>query len=135
MGVRWRLSAEEEIRDPDWPQIREALHHMDEDTLSEVSLDLAGVGRLVVGGGDGGRYLVVFFPVDHPDAPSLTLTDISLTGPNVELTVQTPADYPARMCVQLPLVLSVVEHFFHTGQLLRSVRWELDNTGMEAPVQ
>ena len=45
-------------------------------------------------------------------------------GSDVTLTVQTPAEYRARMAVQLPLVLQVVEQFYHTGKLSEDVSWE-----------
>ena len=124
---RWQVA-----ESPSWIQVREALLRLDGHLMSEVSLELVGTGSMMVGGGNGGRYLVVYFPADHPDTPSLTLTDPSLSGPDVELTVQTPAEYPARMAVQLPLVLTAIEHFYQTRRVLHGARWEINSTGAEA---
>lgn len=120
------------IPDPDWRQIQHVLLKLDGVTLDTVSLELMGKGSLVIGGGDEGRYMVVYFPENHPDLPSMTLTDPSLTGPDVELTIQTPARFAAKYAVMFPLVLQVVEHFFHTGEVPGDVRWELDTTKEEA---
>jgi len=104
---------------------------MDGDRLNEMALDFPEKGVIMVGGGNNGRYVVIYFPSDKSRKPSLTLSDLSLTGPDVELTVQIPGGYPARICVKLPLVLKVLEHFFHTGEIPTDVRWEIDNTGVE----
>jgi hypothetical protein len=74
----------------------------------------------------------VSFPVNHPDEPSLTLTDLTLGDSLVQLTIQTSVEYEAKYAVEFPLMLKVVQHFFQTGEVLQSVRWELDNTGKEA---
>ena len=52
------------------------------------------------------------------------MTDLSLTSPDVELTVQTPAKYPARVAVRLPLVLQAAEQFYRSGELPKDVYWE-----------
>ena len=134
MNMQWNLETGrgEHVPNPDWQRIQNALLEMNGHTINEVSLELVGKGSIFVEGGDEGRYLVVYFPVNHPDESSLSLTDLSLTGPDVKLTVQTPAEYPAKYAVQLPLVLKVVEHFFHAGELPKDVRWEIDNTGVVA---
>lgn len=119
---------------PEWDQVYRAVLQMDGDKLNEMALDFSEKGAIMVGGGNNGRYVVIYFPGDNSRKPSLTLSDLSLTGPDVELTVQIPSDYPARICVKLPLVLKVLEHFFHTGEISTDVRWEIDNTGVEAPL-
>lgn len=134
MNVQWRLETGRGkcILNPDWQDIQSALLEMNGTAINEVSLELVGKGSLFVEGGDEGQYLVVYFPVNHPDVPSLTLTDLSLRGPDVKLTVQTPTEYAAKYAVKLPLVLRVVEHFFRTGEVPKEVRWELDSSGVEA---
>src|SRR5947209_7166400 len=135
MDTQWQLRigemGEEQVPNPDWQHIQNALIKMDGTTLDEVVLELGGKGSLCVAGGDEGRYLVVYFPANHPDAPSLTLTDLSLTGPHVTLTVQTSAEYAAKYAVKWPVLSQVVDHFFRTGVLRRDVRWELGNRGIE----
>jgi len=74
---------------------------------------------------------VVYFPADHPDSPSFTLVDSTLIGPPVRLTIQTTDEHEAKYSVELPLVIQVFEHFFHTGEIPRNVHWEIDNTGKE----
>lgn len=136
MSVLWKLRiggiGGQIIFHPNWEQIQSFLIAMDGSSFDEFELTLTGQGTLEVGGGDKQRYIVVYFPEDHPDHSSLTLTDPSLPGPDVELTVQQRAMYPAKYAVQMPLVMKVVEHFFRTGRVPRDVRWELDNTGIEA---
>ena len=63
--------------------------------------------------------------------PSLTLTDLSLTVPPIFLTIQSTDAYAAKYAVMLPLVVQVFEYFFQTGNMLKQVRWELDDTGEE----
>lgn len=134
MDLHWMLETGhgEQILNPDWQQIQHALLEMNGTTVSEVVLKLAGKGSIFVEGGNEGRYLVVYFPANHPDTPSLTLSDLSLTGPDVKLTVQTPSEYAPKHAVKLPLVFKVIEHFFHIGEVPKDVRWELDNTEIEA---
>jgi hypothetical protein len=102
---------------------------MDGDLVDFVSLDIEGIGGLLAGGGNEGRYIVIYFPEDEDY--SLTLTDLSETGPDVWLKTQTFEWQPAKVCVRLPLVLKVFEHFFHTGELPKDVRWEYTITGVE----
>ena len=120
------------LSDPDWQQVQQALREMDGVKLDTVSLEMVGKGSLVIGGGDHGRYIVVYFPELHPDLPSMTLTDLSLRGPDVKLTIQTPATFASKYAVTFPLVLQVVEQFFHRGEVPKDVRWELDTTKEEA---
>jgi hypothetical protein len=114
-----------EIRDPTWPQIQDALLELDGDHLNEVTVTLEDMGSLIIGGGNGQRYIVVYIPEDDlEEAYSVTVVDESLTGPDVTLTVQTAAEYPARMAVSLPLVLQAVEQFYRTSRLPENVYWE-----------
>ena len=129
MAYQWKLvpGRGEDILDPSWQQIEDALAEMNGD-IYEVTLELVDEGTLFIEGGDQGRYLVVYFPATHPDVPSCVLTDLSLSGSLVPLTVQTPTEYEAKYAVLFPLVVKVVSDFFHAGSLPRDVRWELDNT-------
>lgn len=136
MNMQWVLEIGdiegETIPNPSWKRIHSKVLEMDGSSFDELAITLVGKGTLEIAGGDERRYLVVYFPENHPDTPSLTLTDLSLTGPAVELVVQQQAKYPAKYAVQMPLALKVAEYFFHTGELPKDVRWELDNTGIEA---
>ena len=120
----------EGIPDPTWDQVHQALLEMDGDLVDQVDLSIEGIGGLSAGGGNEGRYIVIYFPEDEDY--SLTLTDLSETGPDVWLKTQTFEWQPAKVCVRLPLVLKVFEHFFHTGELPKDVRWEFDSSGVEA---
>jgi hypothetical protein len=121
-----------EIPNPNWQQILEALHSLDGGvSLDLVSLTEVGIGTLTAGGGDNRRYLVVYFPANHPDSPSFTLTDPTLIGPPVNLTIQTTDEHEAKYAVGLSLVIQVFEYFFHTGEVSKNVHWEIDNTGKE----
>ncbi len=75
------------IVDPDWQQIQEMIFQMKGGTSDPIKLIIPGRGSLVVGGGDKQRYMVVFFPELHPDLPSLTLIDPSLSGSDVRLHI------------------------------------------------
>lgn len=122
----WRLKTGrgKKISNPTWQQIYDALLEMGGTHSNEVGLELEDVGSMLIDGGDQGRYLVVYFPAEDSDTLSVTLTDLALTGPDVQLTVQTPADYPARVAVRLPLVLQAVEQFYRSGELPKDVYWE-----------
>lgn len=119
------------IEDPTWDQVHQALLAMDGDLVDQVDLSIEGIGGLLAGGGNEGRYIVIYGP-EAWDEVSLTLADLSETGPDVWLKTQTFEWQPAKICVRLPLVLKVFEHFFHTGELPKDVRWEFTTTGIEA---
>ena len=121
----------EGIPDPTWDQVHQALLEMDGDVLDMVGLQLEGIGGVLAGGGNEGRYIVIYEPEAWEEVP-LTLTDLSETGPDVWLKTQTFEWRPAKVCVRLPLVLKVFEHFFHTGELPKDVRWEFGSLGVEA---
>ncbi len=124
--MSWRLETGrgEKVSNPTLQQINDALLEMDGTKSNEVELELENVGSMLIHGGDQGRYLVMYFPAEDPDTMSVTLTDLTLTGPDVQLTVQTPAKYPARVAVRLPLVLQAVEQFYLSGELPKDVYWE-----------
>lgn len=120
-----QIGQDGEIRHPTWPRIQDAIRELDGNHLQELNVKLEDVGSLIVGGGNGERYIVVYIPEDDSgEEYSTTLVDEALIGPDVTLTVQTPAEYPARMAVQLPLVLRVVEQFYRTEKLPENVSWE-----------
>ncbi len=119
------------IVDPDWQQIQEMIFQMKGGTSDPIKLIIPGRGSLVVGGGDKQRYMVVFFPELHPDLPSLTLIDPSLSGSDVRLHIGGPIRLPARYAVPSALVLNVVEFFIRTGQIPSDVHWEDDRTKEE----
>ena len=124
--------ARKRIEAPTWDQVRQALLEMDGDLVDQVDLSIEGIGGVLAGGGNEGRYIVIYAPEAWYEDYSLTLTDLSETGPDVWLKTQTFEWQPAKVCVRLPLVLKVFEHFFHTGELPKDVRWEFDSSGIEA---
>jgi hypothetical protein len=139
MSTHWQLTiGDKQLANPSWTQIHNALLQMDGDALSIVSLLIKDEEKeqgLVVGGGNGGRYIVTYFPSTKGNS-SFVLTDPLLKGPDVKLTVQTPTEYPAHWCVKFSLMAMVVEHFFHNQVVPRDVRWELDDySGAEAIIE
>jgi hypothetical protein len=127
MLAGWELGLENDpgIPNPTWNQICEALIRMDGDMLTDVSLTSIGNGCLLAGGGNGGRYIVVYFPQGTDEGDTLTLADLSLEGSEVELVAGGQlGEYPAKYCVDLPLVLRAFEHFFKTGELPSDLTWE-----------
>jgi hypothetical protein len=125
--MSWLLGLGQEIEmgDPTWEQIQDAILELDGKNRNEVEVRLDDVGSLIIGGGDNKRYIVVYIPEDDSERSyPVTLVDETLTGSDVTLTVQTPATYPARMAVALPLVLQVTEHFYRTGLLPENAFWE-----------
>jgi Immunity protein Imm1 len=124
MPLKLETGRGEKISNPTWQQIYDALLEMDGTNSNEVVLELENVGSMYIAGGDNGHYLVVYFPAEDPDTLSVTLTDLTQTGPDVRLTVQTTAEFPAQVAVRLPLVLQAVEQFYVSGVLPTSVYWE-----------
>ena len=121
---------------PKWRLIQDSIAYMTGDDLHEIELAIVGRGSLVIVGGDHERYGVSFlFPEMSEHLDSLTLADPDLVGPDVEITVQKyVTTVPARYAVRQPLLLATLEYFYRTGELLRSARWEIGNTGQLAPV-
>jgi len=113
------------VSDPTWDQVREALTQLDGNMRTIVSLSLVGRGSLLAGGGDAGRYIVVYFSEDKNR--SLTLADLSLTGSPRNLTVEGVISGPfsAKRCVKLPLVLRAFECFLNKGELPNDITWEI----------
>lgn len=122
-----RLESRIEISDPTWEQVLRVLRDLDGATLTQVSLEWVGKAALLAGGGNGGRYIVTYLPTAAPDTPSYTLSDPSLSGPDVELTAQVTAEYPARQSVYLERVISAFEYFCdHAGQRDPTLTWDRD---------
>lgn len=128
MGKHLKLSLDSEstVQNPTWSQIHEALERMDGQDHNMVFLALERQADLAAGGGNMGRYIVNYQPQYPLDAPSYTLADPSLSGPDVELTVQTPAPFPSRHCVYLPLVVQAFKYFYNTGEMAPDLTWEAD---------
>ena len=124
----------ETIGYPSWNQVSSALHRLDGYRFNQFDLHLPSLDdspgkMLFVGGGDGGRYIVTYLP--EPDDckgayTTYTLTDHTLNGPDVQLTVQTPSWYPSKFCVRLPLVLNAFEHFYTHGAVPSYLHWTRD---------
>ena len=119
------------ISNPSLQKIKADIEQMAETRSDPVKVAIAGKGSLVIGGGEGGRYLVVYFPELHPMLPSLTLVDMTATGADIILHIDTPIPFPARYAVPTALVLSTVGSFVQTGQIPADVHWEDDRTKKE----
>ena len=108
--AKWKLDLDNPdqttIMDPSWDQIEQALDRLDGENLDNLSLTRIGKGSLICGGGnfvDGKRrYIVTYQPENDDD--SVTLVDPSLSGPDIELTVQSTVKLPAEFCVKKPLM-------------------------------
>lgn len=118
--------------DPRWEQVYDALVKMNGDDLNEIVLYQPEKGSILVGGGNLERFIVIYFPAESSHKPTLTLSDSTQKGPDMELTVQTPGEYPAKYCVKLPLVVKVLKFFFDSGNIPTDVRWEIENSDREA---
>src|SRR6266545_1706691 len=120
MEGEWELSIwpAQYFGNPTWTQIEDILTGMpiSPDEVREVSLNAPDRKGLIVYGGDNSRYLVLYFP-DDSGTTSFVLTDPTLTGPRVKLSMSHPNDWPSKWCVHLPLVLKVFKHFYKTGQV------------------
>lgn len=83
------------------------------------------VAGFLAGGGNDGRYIVVYTP-EAIGMPSLTFTNGTQTEEEIEIVAQTPDMYPARYFVVKSEVINVFEHFFRYGRLPEDVVWEPD---------
>jgi hypothetical protein len=121
-----------DIFNSEWAQVLAALSRLNGDDCSRVVLQLPGRGSLIAGGGDDQRYIVIYTP-ENDSQDSLTLVDLSLQGSDIELTAEgVLGDYPQAWCVKKPMLISVFGYFYNQGTLPRDLRWEIENTGVEA---
>lgn len=97
--AKWKLDFDDfhptTIIDPNWDQISQALDRLDGESLNNLSLTR-------IGKGSERRYIVTYQPENDDDA--VTLVDPSLSGPPIELTVQSTVKLPAKFCVKKPLM-------------------------------
>ncbi|WP_069802101.1 hypothetical protein [Thermogemmatispora onikobensis] len=112
---------------PNWSDLETALFCLDGHSLTHAFFSHPDRGTLAVLGGLQQRYVVFLFPHDqHFPVVSLQAIDPSLTGPEVELCIQTPAEFPSRLAVRQPLAWHILQHFYHTLTIPRDVHWLLE---------
>ncbi len=105
----------------DWSELYYALSRLDGEVETRVSLQSSSDAVVVVGGGNLGRYLVVYTENPALRGSSVTLIEPSMKGCEVELNTSQGIDtYPSEMGVTL-----------HT--VLRAVRYFLENNGAADP--
>lgn len=128
MVQQWTLRLEEpnqQYKNPSWQEVRRALRQLDGDALTLVELEAVGKASLLIGGGNGKRYVVSWFALPDPNAEFYTLVDPSLSGPDVELTVQVTAEFSARMAAHFERMEQAVRYFYeHVGQRDPGLTWE-----------
>ena len=116
-----------EIPAPSWDDVSRALRQLDGHTVTQVSLETVEEVSLLAGGGNDGRYIVSFIPMNDLSNRSYTLADPRQTGADVTLTSQVSAMYPARYAVQFAELFSAFRYFFeHPGKRDPELFWEED---------
>jgi hypothetical protein len=115
------------LASPTWAQILDALMQMDGTAFNELALEAPQGTKLLVGGGNDGRFVVLCFPRGD-QVPSLTLCNPAPVDEAATLTVvvQTPDDYSARFVVDRATVIDVLQHVFTTGNIPAHCIWELE---------
>ncbi|NJO82233.1 MAG: hypothetical protein HC828_05095 [Blastochloris sp.] len=116
------------IVDPTWEEVQTILGLINGEELNEVALSHPSYGTLMVGGGNEGKYIIVYFPLEEKPSSSLTLVNLkteSIKG-FINLRVQIPSDYPAKYGVTLEAVVDVCQVFFSTGSIPQDAKfkWE-----------
>lgn len=122
-----------EEKDISWPKIENALMQMDGHTHTLVTLEMPNIGSLMAGGGNGRLYAVVFFPEEEV---SLTLTEPTAPGPNVQLTVGgQPGDYEPKHVISQAILIKVFQYYWKHARLPGDTLWEIANTGLSADIR
>jgi hypothetical protein len=119
------------LADPSWDTVRAFLVRMDGKHFSTAELTVIDVGALLIGGGDNGRYAVLYYG-ESPELQrnSLTLTDYELSGPKVAITINRDATViEARYAIRQPLMLEVAEEFYWFGVRKKGTQWEIGSSG------
>jgi hypothetical protein len=103
--------------------LSESLSRLDGDKIDSMSIEVAGVGALMIGGGPD-QFIAISFPADG--SSSHVETDNAKMG-SVELQVggQTGI-YPAAMILTSDLAFAIAERFFREGEFDSSLRWVQD---------
>ncbi|WP_069802110.1 hypothetical protein [Thermogemmatispora onikobensis] len=122
-------SSSQSFPSPDWSDLETALFCLDGHSLTHAFFSRPSRGTLAIVGGLQQRYALFFFPHDQRfPVLSLQAMDPSLTGPEVELCIQTPAAFPSRLAIRQPLAWHILQHFYHTLTIPRDVHWLLGVT-------
>lgn len=112
------------IAEPTWNEITGVLSMIDGVTRTSVALELSDYGVMTIGGGSGGKFIVIF-TFDDPDRLPYTLVEESVTGPDVELVIEGVAsEYPARLCVTRQQAIEAFRRFFQAERFVATAEWE-----------
>ena len=111
-------------RAPTWDDVERAVRTLDGRRHTLVSLASERGDCLMVGGGNGGRYLVDYL-VDQDTQEDYVLVDPPIRGDALELNIggQGSGPYPAWTCVGLTLALSAARALFTTGRFPPGLAW------------
>ncbi|WP_052890514.1 hypothetical protein [Thermogemmatispora carboxidivorans] len=120
-------SSSQSFPSPDWSDLETALFCLDGHSLTHVLLTHPDRGTLAVLGGLQQRYAVFLFPPNQRfPVVSLQVMDPSLAGPEVELCIQTPAQFPSRIAIGQRLAWKILQQFYRTQTIPRDVHWLLE---------
>jgi hypothetical protein len=106
---------------PEWREIEQAVLRMDGDLYNQTIMVIRDDHYLLIGGGENGRFVC---EAELSDG-QYVLTDPSrLDDEVIPIMNGQLTDYVASHVVGLDPVIDAARHFFLTGQLLQSLRWE-----------
>jgi hypothetical protein len=112
------------VHSPTWGAVLHALLAMDGQEKTLTCLGAQDGTTLMIGGGNGGRYLVNFLTASETQE-SYVLINPTAVGTDVELCCggQT-AEYPAHWCVDFRMVLDAAHSFINDGGMAPERLWE-----------
>lgn len=143
---QWTLSFyepenKEIILQPTWPMVYAYLHQIDGFHISQLSLELEGIGSLCLGGGNvpdeyddprldrNVRHFSLIYFDDPPDGVGVPLIRRdNRFDPDEDgymcLNITCGTDIPLYMCVPFSEVLEAFRYYFQTGKRSPYLSWE-----------
>ncbi|OKH40415.1 hypothetical protein NIES2119_01975 [[Phormidium ambiguum] IAM M-71] len=114
------------IENPSWQEIETAILELNGKSKTLVTLGADEETYMSIGGGEAGKYIV---NVTFDNMSFYNLVNFSKSQEIETLVVGGQAgDYPAKMCVDLQIVLLAAKTFAELGKLEESVTWEEEKT-------
>jgi Immunity protein Imm1 len=112
------------IENPNWTEIKTAISELDGDSKTLVTIAIDDEKYLTIGGGKSGQY-VVAVTFDN-------ITFYNLVNPRKSPAIQKLiiggqlGNYPEQVCTDFPSVILATKTFAETGEMERSLIWEID---------
>jgi len=118
------IAKHEEIENPDWSQVQQAICRLDADVRTAVTVSLEDGSHIGVGGG-GGRFMVFYGTAFTEDEAYFTLIDPNKSEIEEEnlVTGGQPGIFPANKIVNLEFALRAAQTFFETGRRDPELSW------------